>query len=658
MMKVWHTLLALTMLFTFSTRPIRPSSDDSFLTRIKEKMYGTPLFAGYHSTAQEKATAQKKIELLTAKKDSIQKKLHDPFTGTATRRALKAKDEQLTKQINEQKIITGEKWSTARTAAWTGFSTASTAGLGYLGYSQWQALQNARAAALAAQQAAALAAQQAAAQQAAQAAQALQNVQNAASQAQQAASNAQQAANIVQTSQQSAQTLLQKTQKATANARQAKIVIGNAIKAIGQNGWTAADIQPMIQLAQNANNKAHTAATKATTINFTQLGPIMQSALTSATNAVNTANNAQQNAMQHAAQVLQLQAGTIHTAATQQALNQAQQAVTQAQNSQATAQAALSATQQITAQITTELTNVFREAQEATKALRDAYPKIAHLIEERISNVWVKTSDGDVVRIPRWRINYSSEELQSIVLQTGQSKDNPHRLSMTQQELSDFINYFSIDVMQQPIIARIESRIQPKVLSGHIDSINTVAFNSTGTKIISGSSGAHKTLMIWDTKSQQRLYGVKHFPAPVPVLSAAFNPYKDQIAVVLQQRSNSNFSLYLDAIETTDLFLVPIKDVKVVAFNNNGHKLLCTTSLDTASLIDTSNGKILLTFENIKAHAIAWSPDDNNLCALGRNTVYLYNTQTNTSHELPGNFYDPVNAIVFSNDAGRSHLKP
>jgi hypothetical protein len=100
-----------------------------------------PLYAGYHSTAEEKVIAQETINNLVARKNDL---LSQEPLRAKDRQAIQNQIAQIDNEIRAQQIIIGEKWSTARRAAWGTVGAAGTAvaaGSAGLGYAKWKRLQ-------------------------------------------------------------------------------------------------------------------------------------------------------------------------------------------------------------------------------------------------------------------------------------------------------------------------------------------------------------------------------------------------------------------------------------------------------------------------------------------------------------------------------------
>ena len=123
-MNIKYSLAQFILIFAISTPLLaddQSSAASSFFNSIKEKFYNTPLVAGYHSTPEEKQRAKKEIISLTQQKDVLKSQL-----ATTNQPDIMRKIDAIHQQINEQKIITGEKYTTARKIFFGSLAAAST----------------------------------------------------------------------------------------------------------------------------------------------------------------------------------------------------------------------------------------------------------------------------------------------------------------------------------------------------------------------------------------------------------------------------------------------------------------------------------------------------------------------------------------------------
>src|SRR5215475_9634288 len=110
-MKKQFILLYLILInsFTFSLHA------ENMLEKVRDYFYTTRLFAGYHSSPEEKAAAQEELQRLQAERDYLRR-----LTLLTSEEYQKVRDDiaEINKEIIKQEIILGKRWTGARTAAW------------------------------------------------------------------------------------------------------------------------------------------------------------------------------------------------------------------------------------------------------------------------------------------------------------------------------------------------------------------------------------------------------------------------------------------------------------------------------------------------------------------------------------------------------------
>ena len=89
----------------------------SFIISIKNLAYKTPFFAGWRTNLAQKEAAQRAIKNLLFEKAQLKTKLHAPNVDQEEKETIAATIIEINKQIHDQKVITGEKWSKTRTAS-------------------------------------------------------------------------------------------------------------------------------------------------------------------------------------------------------------------------------------------------------------------------------------------------------------------------------------------------------------------------------------------------------------------------------------------------------------------------------------------------------------------------------------------------------------
>jgi WD40 repeat protein len=188
-----------------------------------------------------------------------------------------------------------------------------------------------------------------------------------------------------------------------------------------------------------------------------------------------------------------------------------------------------------------------------------------------------------------------------------------------------------------------------RVLAGHTDTVETVAFSADGSLLATGSPDT--TVLLWDTGTGDPIHTLTgHTDA---VESVAFSPDGSKIAA-----GSLDTTARLWDTRTGD----PVRTltghtdaVESVAFSPDG-SLLASGSFDaTVRLWNTSTGSVahILTGHTAPVYGLAFSPD-RGLLASGSfdATVRLWDTSTGSvAHTLTGHTA-PVFGLAFSPDGG------
>ncbi len=192
-----------------------------------------------------------------------------------------------------------------------------------------------------------------------------------------------------------------------------------------------------------------------------------------------------------------------------------------------------------------------------------------------------------------------------------------------------------------------ESSDQTKTLKGHSSDVNSVAFNSDGTILATGSDD--KTIKLWNLATEQEIHTLKgHFSW---IWTVAFSPDGKILASGSKDKTIKLWNLTTaEEIRT----LTGHKDgIAAVAFSPDG-KTLASGSLDkTIKLWNLATGKQIRTLEgHSKAvAAIAFSPDGKTLASGSwDNTIKLWNLETGKQIRTLEGHSDLVLSVAFSPD--------
>lgn len=196
----------------------------------------------------------------------------------------------------------------------------------------------------------------------------------------------------------------------------------------------------------------------------------------------------------------------------------------------------------------------------------------------------------------------------------------------------------------------ISNGMQASTLQNHTDRITTATFNATGTRVLSGSSGSDKRLILWNVATGQP---IRDFPSETgAVSSVAFSPNSHYaLSAAITDNALTLWNLETGEIECrleghTDW-------ITSVTFSPDG-KTALSASLDTTLILwDIETGSILRRFEGHtdRVNSVVFSPDGQSVASGGLdNTVIIWDVATaNILHRLEGHT-DRVNSVAFSQD--------
>ncbi len=194
-------------------------------------------------------------------------------------------------------------------------------------------------------------------------------------------------------------------------------------------------------------------------------------------------------------------------------------------------------------------------------------------------------------------------------------------------------------------------QIPNRILTGHDDSIWSIAFNPDGTKIVSGSSD--RSVKIWNSQTGQCLktfYGHNR-----PVLSVAFSPNGNTIA-----SCGGHSIIKLWNIETGECDrTIQEKTSYTIKFNFNGLILASGHTSGIIKLWDTNNGQCIQTLGSFAKPIVSMAfSHDGKFLAYGSydGTVTVWDISNNKSIAiLQENFSSPW-SLAFSNFSQYSNL--
>jgi WD40 repeat protein len=195
------------------------------------------------------------------------------------------------------------------------------------------------------------------------------------------------------------------------------------------------------------------------------------------------------------------------------------------------------------------------------------------------------------------------------------------------------------------------SRLQ-RVLSGHAQGVNSVAFSSDGTRIVSGS--ADQTARLWDARSGELLHELGH---DGQVNRVAFSADGRRIltassaGTVFEWDATSGKLLHKIRVATAVSTRLPFRLVSVT-FNADGTRALVAMGLGRTYVWDLASGKIIgeLKGEPRLLASAAISRDGTRAITAGTETAQVWDTTSGAVlHELPGH-KDFIHAVAFNPD--------
>ena len=191
---------------------------------------------------------------------------------------------------------------------------------------------------------------------------------------------------------------------------------------------------------------------------------------------------------------------------------------------------------------------------------------------------------------------------------------------------------------------------QRLVLSGHEDSVNSVAFSPDGARIASG--GWDSRVIVWDSRTGERLLtlnGHKH-----RVFSVSFSP--DGSRIVSGARDNS--VRVWDAYTGLQLLCLTGHAERVygVSFSPDGSRIVSASKDQTLRLWDARNGEHICCLEGHEEYVdgVAFSPDGLHIVSgSGDNSVRVWDAGTGQQHLCITGHEHYVTGVSYSPDGSR-----
>ena len=178
----------------------------------------------------------------------------------------------------------------------------------------------------------------------------------------------------------------------------------------------------------------------------------------------------------------------------------------------------------------------------------------------------------------------------------------------------------------------IDGQMPDTFLTGHLDSVNSVAFSPDGDTIASGSSD--DTIKLWDVASGALKTTLEGHTAPVN--SVAFSPDGDTIASGSNDDTIKLWDVASGALKTTlEGHTAPVNSV---AFSPDGDTIASGSDDDTIKLWDVATGalKAILEGHTAQVNSVAFSPDGKTLASGSGEYSKAYHLAENERTDFDG----------------------
>ncbi len=193
---------------------------------------------------------------------------------------------------------------------------------------------------------------------------------------------------------------------------------------------------------------------------------------------------------------------------------------------------------------------------------------------------------------------------------------------------------------------------EPRVFTGHTDSIYALAFNPAGDRLVTASYD--KLLMLWDVPSGNELHTLKHHTAAV--FAVAFSPDgKTLVSAAADQ------TVKLWNVETGQRVLTltePTKGLNAVAFHPRGHEI-AAAGIDKMIRIYEWNGTTAKLKRSAFGHdapilSLAYSPDGGTLFTGSEDRrIKAWDSATLQERHVYANLPDWPQTLAVSRDGSR-----
>ncbi len=193
---------------------------------------------------------------------------------------------------------------------------------------------------------------------------------------------------------------------------------------------------------------------------------------------------------------------------------------------------------------------------------------------------------------------------------------------------------------------------EPRVLTGHTDSIYALAFNPAGDRLV--TTGYDKLLMLWDVASGTVLHTLKHHTAAV--FAVAFSPDgKTLVSAAADQ------TVKLWNVDTGQRILTltePTKGMNAVAFHPRGHEI-AAVGIDKMIRIYEWNGTTAKLKRSAFGHdapilSLAYSPDGGTLFTGSEDRrIKAWDSATLQERHVYENLPDWPQTLAVSRDGSR-----